>query len=100
MELSFPRRVAVVFIGMASGALLWSPAVAATPEVTERQEISSPAAGFGTGNQQTDGISLRPASEIGAPLSGESRPAEKKRGATRQNGELLILMLHILRGAK
>lgn len=100
MELSFPHWVAIVLIGMASGGLPLSPAVAAAPEVTDRLEISGPAAGTGAGKQLPDGISLRPAIEVGEPLAGELRPVEKKRGTGRPKGEFLILMLHILRGPK
>jgi hypothetical protein len=99
MELSFPQRVAFVFIAMASGGLSWSPALAVTPEATDRQAIRSPATGTDTGKQLVDGISLRPASAIGAPPP-DARPAQNKRVAARQNGELLILMLHILSGPK
>jgi hypothetical protein len=93
MALSIPQWVAVAFIGIASGC--WPLSLAAAPVTTNEQQNRSPVDGIGASNQLASVIGLRPTTEVG-----ESRPTEKKRGATRRDGELFVLILHILRGAK
>ena len=101
MALSIAQRVAVAVavVSIASGCWPLSQAAAA-PATTDEQQNRSPSAGFGAGKQLASVTGMRLATELGEAPSGESRPTEKKSGATRRNGEALILILHILRGPK